>query len=119
MQKRILIVDDDPDVLKLVSFRLNQAGYETVTASNGTEGLQKIASAKPDLIVLDVIMPGMDGYTFMKEVKSSGTSRGIPIIMLTAKDKLKEIFEMEGVKEYIVKPFETGELLDKIGKCLA
>jgi len=118
MSKKILVIDDEPDLVKVISARLQSAGYETASAFNGLEGLEKLKNEKPDLIILDVIMPGMDGYTFVKEVKADQATKNIPIIMLSAKDGMKDLFAIEGVKDYIVKPFENEELLWRIAKCL-
>lgn len=116
--KKILVIDDDPDIVELVKMRLAESGYNVVTAGNGKDGLDKVARENPDLIVLDVLMPSMDGYTFIKELKASQRAKSIPIIILTAKEKMKDLFEMEGVKHYMVKPFDSKELLVKIKQCL-
>ncbi|MCP4650434.1 MAG: response regulator [PVC group bacterium] len=114
MPKKILVVDDEVHVLKLLESRLRANGYEVITASDGEEGLQKVSSENPDLIILDVVMPKMDGYTFVRKIKYDTSIRTIPIIILTAKNELKELFELEGAKDYIVKPFKTEELLTKV-----
>ncbi len=118
MSKKILVIDDEPDIVKVVTARLQSAGYQTAVAFNGLEGLEKLKIEKPDLIILDVIMPQMDGYTFVKEIKSKHETKNIPIIMLSAKDKMKDLFAIEGVKDYIVKPFESEELLWRVSKSL-
>lgn len=111
MGKKILVVDDDPMILKLVQSRLEANQYTIVTAGDGDEALIKVGTEKPDLIILDIQMPKMDGYTFLRELKKSKDHKNIPVVVLTAKDKMQDLFKLEGVKNYIVKPFETKELL--------
>ena len=112
--KKILVIDDDPTTNSLVSFLLKTNGYEVTVAYNGDEGLLKADQEKPDLIVLDVMMPKMDGYTFLRKLKQINRLKIPPIIMLTAKDKMEETFRMEGVVEYFVKPLDTHKFLKKV-----
>lgn len=118
MPKKILIVDDEPDVVEMVRARLESDNYEVVVAFNGEEGLKKVDSEKPDLIILDISMPHMDGYTFVREFKKTTNLNVSSIIILTAKEKMKDLFEIEGVGDYIVKPYEGEELLRKVRKHL-
>lgn len=115
MSKKILIVEDDMDFANLVGTRLTQAGYATCAAKDGGEALKKIETEKPDLILLDIIMPGMDGYSFLKEMKNRYS---VPVIVLTGKKYMKELFKTEGVSDYIVKPFEDEDLLLRISRVL-
>jgi CheY-like chemotaxis protein len=114
MAKKILVVDDDPITLRLVESELVSYNYKVVTASDGKEGLEKARNQMPDLIVLDIIMPKMDGYTFVREIKADSSLKHIPIIILTAKDKMKDLFEIEGIEDYLVKPFNPQDLLNRI-----
>ena len=118
MNKKILVIDDEEDVLKLLKMRLEGYHFDVITAADGEEGLNKSAAEKPDLIIVDVMMPKMDGYTFAREMKANPAVKDIPIIVLTAKEGLKDLFEMEGVSDYITKPYEVKDLLDKIHKNL-
>ncbi|OGX08883.1 MAG: hypothetical protein A2Z88_10035 [Omnitrophica WOR_2 bacterium GWA2_47_8] len=118
MTKKVLIIDDDANSLKIVTPRLKEAGYAVVTASDGEAGLKKVQAEKPDLIILDIAMPEMDGFTFVQELKKVGAFDKTPIIVLTAKDEMQDIFEIEGVKDYIAKPFNTNDLLGRIKKLL-
>lgn len=117
-EKKILVIDDEPELVKMVKMRLEANNYEVITALDGQEGLEKTRSEKPDLILLDILMPNKDGYTFVKEVKVDESIKHIPIIVLTAKPGMKDLFGIEGIKDYIVKPFEDKELLEKIKKRL-
>ncbi len=118
MARKILVIDDEPELVKALKIRLESKGYKVAQAFDGEEGLKKIEEEKPNLIVLDIMMPAMDGYTFAREVKFRPDTKHIPIIILTAKEKMRDLFEIEGIKEYIVKPFEYEDLLDRIGKLL-
>ena len=113
---RILIVDDDQDIARILRFRLQKKGYECVLASNGLEALEKIDTHHPDLVLLDVMMPKMDGFTTCREIRRRNAWCRIPVIMLTAKgdvaDKVSGIGE--GADDYIVKPFEFEELLARV-----
>ena len=113
-QKKILIIDDEPEVATLLKLRLEAQGYEVLTATDGQDGMDKIKKDKPDLVLLDVAMPKMDGYTFLQEFKKVTDLKETPVIVLTAKGEMKDIFTMEGIQDYIVKPFDAVKLLEKI-----
>lgn len=114
MPKKILVIDDDPTSNMLVSFLLKSSGYIVLVAVDGQEGLTKADQEKPDLIVLDIMMPKMDGYTFLRKLKSLLHLKIPPVIMLTCKDQMEETFKMEGVADYLVKPLETDRLFKKV-----
>lgn len=115
--KKIMIIDDDVELLRLVKTRLKVNEYEVITASNGEEGLEKARAERPNLILLDIQMPKMDGYTFIKTLrKEEGSLKDVPIIVISAKGKMEDLFRMEGVSDYIVKPFEAKDLLEKVEK---
>ena len=116
MPKKILVIDDDPTLIKMVQPFLESHGFSVAAAMNGEEGIEKLKSDRPDLIILDVQMPKMNGYTFIFEMKKIGGARSIPIIVLTAKEGMAEIFKVEGVREYITKPFKPEVLLNHINK---
>jgi len=116
MGKRILIIDDEPHIIKVIKSRLEINDYEVITASDGEEGMEKVKTDSPDLIVLDMLMPKMDGYTFVRELKNTG--KKIPVIVLTAKHEVEGTFIEGEVKECILKPFQPDDLLNKINKHL-
>ena len=120
-KKKILVVDDEPTVLKVLRRRLESKDYEVITAQDGLEGLEKALEQRPDLVISDIMMPTMDGYTFIKKLKAKPEFSRIPIIILTAKEKMQDLFLFEGIKEcdYVVKPFESEELLQKIAHLLS
>jgi DNA-binding response OmpR family regulator len=116
MPKKILLIEDEPELSTMMKSRLEANHYEVITAGDGEEGLKKIEAGTPDLILLDVMLPGMDGYTFVKTLKTK-QSETIPIIVVTAKgDNLRGLFELEGIKDYITKPFQGQDLLERIKK---
>lgn len=117
-KKKILIIDDEADLVVSVQLALQAQGYEISTAYDGQEGLDRLKEERPDLIILDVSMPNMDGYTFLQERKAIPSAKNIPVIMYTGRDQMKELFEAEGVMDYIAKPFETEDLIKKVIKHL-
>lgn len=114
---KILVVDDDPHILDLVSIQLTQSGYAVQKASNGLQALEMIEDDYPDLAVVDVMMPGMDGYTLTREIRAIAD---IPVLLLTAKGELedKEKGFLSGSDDYMVKPFEPKELQFRINAIL-
>lgn len=110
---KILAVDDERHIVRLVQVNLEKAGYEVVTAFDGVECLEKVAAEKPDLIILDVMMPRKDGFETLKELMANKETENIPVIMLTAKAQDKDIFIgwASGVTAYLTKPFNPRELL--------
>lgn len=115
-QKKILIVDDELDLVVVVRYRLESEGFVVIAANDGETAIEKVKSESPDLILLDVMMPGIDGYEVCKRLKSDDKYKDIPIIMLTAKvQKLdRETGLKLGANDYIAKPFDTADLLEKI-----
>jgi len=112
-KKRILAVDDRRNIVKLIQVNLEKAGYEVSCAYDGDEALRKVNISKPDLIVLDVMMPRKDGFQVLKELKENSETKDIPVIMLTAKAQDADIFRgwQSGVDCYLTKPFNPNELL--------
>ena len=117
-KKKILIVDDEAELVDLVKIRLEAAGYDVVKAYDGQEGLEKAKSEKPDLILLDIMMPKMDGYKVCGLLKMDARFKKIPIILFSAKaQKEDELIAKEvGADFYITKPFEAAVFLSKIAE---
>lgn len=120
MSKKILIVDDERDLIETLTFRLEASGYEVVSAYNGREGLDKAREHAPDLILLDIMMPEMDGYKVCKELRQDIKCKDIPVVMVTAKgqDTDRDMGIEAGANGYLTKPFEANQLLDKIKELL-
>lgn len=118
---RILICDDDPLLIELMSFRLQAKGFEVITAMDGDEALSKVASEQPSLVVLDAMMPRLDGFEVLSRIKSDAGVAHIPVIMLTARKGEKDIVSAleRGADDYLVKPFIPEELLARLSKLLA
>lgn len=115
---RILVVDDDPNLCDMVALALEDAGHDVVTAQNGAAGLRKAENADIDLVVSDVNMPGMDGFTLCRRIRDLGITA--PIVLLTARDsEIDEALGLElGADDYVVKPFSTRVLLARIAALL-
>ncbi len=117
---KILAVDDEPDVLSLLKLMLSSQGYNVVTASDGQEALEKARTEKPSLILLDVMLPKLDGYKIARMLKFDENYKHIPIIMLTAKvqEKDRQTGMEMGADDYVTKPFDTAALLEKVRAAL-
>ncbi len=113
MAKKILVVDDERHIVRLVEVNLDRAGYEVLVAYDGIEALKKISEDKPDMVILDVMMPRMDGFEVLKKLQADEDLKDIPVIMLTAKAQDADIFKgwSSGVSSYLTKPFNPRELL--------
>ena len=118
MAKKVLIVDDEIDVLRLLENRLRGSGYEVISALDGKTCLKKAASENPDLIILDVIMPKMDGFQVCQRLKKSNKTKDIPVLLLTAKSMLDDMEKgiSMGANDYVVKPYNWDSLHAKIQK---
>ena len=116
MPKKVLIVDDEPNILLSVEFLMQREGHEVITARDGQEAVELLAAAKPDLMILDVMMPRKNGFEVCNEVRADPAFADMPILMLTAKGREAEIKKGEslGADAYITKPFSTHELVAKV-----
>jgi DNA-binding response OmpR family regulator len=116
----VLVVDDDPVIVNLLQVNFEIEGYSVVTATGGEAGLVQARSGEPDVIVLDVMMPGIDGIEVARRLRSDEATRKIPIILLSAKAQSSDIAAGLAVAdEYITKPFEPLELLERVASVLA
>lgn len=117
-QKKILIADDEQDILDVLGKRIVESNYDVVTISDGREVIDKCKSAKPDLIILDIVMPGMNGYAVASMLRKERNLAGIPIIFMTAKELeysgIQKRLSDLGFCDFIAKPFTFEELLAKI-----
>lgn len=117
---KILIVEDEPEILRTVQDRLEMYKYEVLMAIDGKEGLEKAIEEKPDIVLLDVNMPVMDGFLMLEALRKRPEGAEIAVIMMTVRDQKEDIARAEasGVEDYVAKPFELGELMEKIEKVL-
>ena len=119
-KNKILIVDDEPDIIETVSFMLQARNFDVITASDGFEGLSKVKSEHPDLTLLDIMMPGIDGYDVCIRLKKDIDTKTMTVIMLTARGENEAVIKAHksGADDYIVKPFTLPTLLNKLNKLL-
>ena len=119
--KKILVVDDEPIILKVVESRLKANGFQVITAEDGVEGLNRARSENPDLIILDVMLPKMDGYRVCRLLKSDDKYKRIPIVMFSARVQTEDkAMGLEaGADDYMTKPFEPQKFLEKVRELLA
>jgi DNA-binding response OmpR family regulator len=113
---RILVVDDEPNIVQTLQDRLEMNEYEVFTAGNGREGLKRFEDERPHVILLDVIMPIMDGHEMLEVLRKQPRGQDVSVIMLTARSQTQDIARANacGIDDYIVKPFDLSELLEKI-----
>lgn len=119
--RRVIYIEDDQEMIELVSLILGRHGFQVIGGQGGKNGLDLIAQDPPDLILLDLMMPGMDGWEVYQQIKSNQTTRNIPVIIITA--KAQEIDRVLGlyiakVDDYIVKPFQPQGLIESIDRVL-
>ena len=114
--KKILLADDEPQLALAIKIRLQSRGYQVTTASDGRQALDAMAKERPDLVLLDVLMPVMDGYFCLREINQRFGRTKIPVIILTARDRMKELFDLEGIEDYVIKPFDHDDLLVRIDR---
>lgn len=116
--KTILVVDDERHIVRLVQVNLERVGYSVITAFDGVECLEKVKAEAPDLIVLDVMMPRMDGFETLKKIRSDESTKDLPVVMLTARAQDKDVLTgyTHGVDLYLTKPFGPLELITMIDR---
>jgi DNA-binding response OmpR family regulator len=120
MRKKILVVEDEPDQLEVIRFTLKNAGFAVGTATNGIEALKKAQTVSPDLIIMDVMMPELDGFAVCETLRANPATAAIPILMLTGLcSHISRLVAYEsGATDYAIKPFDADELVSKVEKLL-
>ena len=118
---RILVAEDEAYILKMLDFRLKSLGHEVIGAVDGGEALEFASREKPDLILLDIMMPVMDGFQVLQKLKSQEATKNIPVIILTARGQEKDVVTGfgAGAADYITKPFSFAELTARVNRVLA
>lgn len=113
MARKVLVCDDEAGILRLIQVNLERAGYAVATAADGREALEKIHSERPDLVILDIMMPYKDGFGVLQEIRRSPDTRELPVILLTAKSSDADTLRgwQEGADSYLTKPFNPVELI--------
>ncbi len=119
-RKKILLVDDSPTAILRERMILEEEPYDILVAADGAECLRMAREEHPDLILLDVVMPGMDGFTALRALRADENLRGLPVLMVTTRDELDDVQKgyESGANEYVTKPIDSAELLAKIRSCL-
>jgi len=120
MKYKIVLAEDEPQIARLTKFKLEKEGYEIIWEDNGGSAFESVKAHKPDLVLLDVMMPVMDGYQVLKKIKEDEELKHIPVIMLTAKGQERDIIKGLdlGSADYVVKPFRPAELAARVKKIL-
>lgn len=120
MAKKIVLAEDEAQIARLIEFKLKKEGYQVTWKENGEEALKAIKAEKPDLILLDVMMPVMDGYEVLRRLKEDENLRSIPVVMLTARAQERDVVKGIdlGAEDYITKPFHPAELLARVKRIL-
>jgi two-component system, OmpR family, alkaline phosphatase synthesis response regulator PhoP len=121
MNNKVLIIEDDPATSRLVDYSLRHHGYQVITATNGLEGVRKAQTEAPDLVILDVMLPGIDGYEICHRLRADPATRGLRILMFSAKaqDIDKETGKKVGADDYLTKPAAPAEIVDRVEHLLA
>ena len=121
VKPRVVIADDDPDIRRLVQITVTNAGCDVTVAADGEEALELIRAAPPDLVILDVLMPRMDGWEVARELKGDPLTQGVPIMFLTSRGQEHDVLEgfHSGAADYMVKPFSPRELQVRVRAVLA
>jgi len=116
--RRVMVVDDDEEIVEMTRLILESGGYRVIPALSGEEALKSVSAAQPDLILLDINMPGMDGWEILKLLKVDDDTQGIPVAMFSIKFELREKVHglKEGAFDYITKPFSYDELLERVDR---
>ncbi len=119
-ERKVLVVDDEENIIQILEFSIEAEGYEVITALNGEEAIKKARKEQPNLIILDIMMPKVDGYEVCRVLKANPLTKKIPVILLTAKGREidKRLGFEVGASDYIVKPFSPSKLIDKINEHL-
>jgi two-component system, OmpR family, alkaline phosphatase synthesis response regulator PhoP len=115
-QGKVLVVDDEVYILHILDFILGAESYDVVTATNGEQALQKVRDEKPDLVILDIMMPKLDGYETCRMIKNDAATKHIPVILLTAKGREidQKLGREVGANDYITKPFSPNKLIERV-----
>ncbi|MEX2393385.1 MAG: response regulator [Actinomycetota bacterium] len=118
---RVLVVDDDPQVLKLLRVNFELEGYDVIEAASGQEAIRAARTKRPDVIVCDVMMPGMDGFEVLEQLRADPKTADLPVVLCSAKAQRSDVVhgERSGADAYVTKPFDPQDLLDTVERVLA
>jgi len=118
MSKHVLLIEDEPNIIEAVSFLLSRDGYNVSTHSNGHDALEVIEAKQPDLLILDVMLPGRSGFDILADLRGRETGEGIPVLMLTARGQTKdrEMAQRMGATRFMTKPFSNAEIIETLNE---
>lgn len=121
MSKRVLLIEDEPNIIEAISFILSRAGWDVVTHSNGHDALEAVQNRQPDVVILDVMLPGRSGYEILTDLRAQDETASLPVLMLTARGQTKdrEMAERVGASLFMTKPFSNGEVLDAVNQLVS
>ncbi len=121
MGKNVLLIEDEPNIIEAISFILSRDGWSVATHSNGHDAVGVVQSNVPDLVILDVMLPGKNGYEILRELREQDATRALPVLMLTAKGQIKdrEMAERAGASRFMTKPFSNAEVLQVVRELVA
>ena len=116
MAKKVLLIEDEPNIIEAISFILLRDGWQVDTHSNGHDAADVVRSKRPDVLILDVMLPGRSGYDILRDLRSGGGTETLPILMLTARGQSKdrEMAEKYGANRFMTKPFSNSEVLEAV-----
>ncbi|WP_375176079.1 response regulator transcription factor [Pseudooceanicola sp.] len=116
MDKTVLLIEDEPNIIEAISFILSRDGWRVATHSNGVDAVGAVGARKPDLVILDVMLPGRSGYDILRELRAAEATADLPVLMLTARGQSKdrEMAETLGASRFMAKPFSNAEVLEAV-----
>lgn len=116
MNKRVLVIEDEPNIIEAISFILSREGWDVKTHSNGHDAVDAVRARAPDLLILDVMLPGKSGYDILQELRDDETTAGLPVLMLTARGQVKErdVALRRGADRFMTKPFSNADVLTAV-----
>lgn len=116
MDKTVLLIEDEPNIIEAISFILSRDGWRVATHSNGVDAVSAVGARKPDLVILDVMLPGRSGYDILRDLRAAEDTANLPVLMLTARGQTKdrEMAESLGASRFMAKPFSNSEVLEAV-----
>lgn len=121
MDRTVLVIEDEPNIIEAISFILSRDGWRVVTHSNGVDAVEAVAARAPDLVILDVMLPGRSGFDILRDLRAEGSTADLPILMLTARGQTqdREMAESLGASMFMAKPFSNSEVLEAANALVA
>lgn len=116
MSKRVLLIEDEPNIIEAINFILTRDGWDVVTHSNGHDAIDAVRSKAPDVVILDVMLPGRSGYEILEDLRADAETRALPVLILTARGQTRdrEMAERVGASQFMTKPFANSDVLEAV-----